>query len=774
MLYVMPRMLKKLLSVLFGCLEKLSFSKAFLNTPDAWFHPKHAYDVSIAETYGHFLQSSSFDSPPRLSSENKDQILEFVMVFDQLPYHVHRGDITTIRNYQARSFELASKLLDLPLFDLYSPQEQCFLMLPLRHSKQLDATQRVFEKINKLRAHHDGPEYTRFYKATLIDLGVLLNHASKVPVDLVPGLDFVSILDELLDGRDWDSLTKPPLIDSKNKVFQAVQTFFASLENDGKMPEKITVSLSGGVDSMVTLSIIKQLGIDVTAVHIDYGNRDTSYLEAELCLYWCNLLGVPLYIRRIDEIKRLKDEHGHIKDREIYEEVTARVRVGMYQLIGHSVVLGHNYDDATENILANLGKGQHHDLVRMKPVGEHSDPAQLRPLLDVPKSEILALAVSLGIPFSHDSTPEWAKRGLTRRQVIPALQALDPNIEAHLHAFAVLMDDRHAKQQAYIQTALKISDDSEDRGCEIDLEVAGKFSEFDWHDFFGLYCREKGLPFPSMKSIRNLMSRLPQMIQGDAINIHKMFTLEILEANKRARVVLERDISRSFVLNEHAPKRKSLEKVVALGHSDHALKGAHSELYQRVAAFLFKQLKPSTTGPGRQLIIELTDGLGAFVLVLMAYQLGYQKQLVVLGPKDEVLFEKMQSVLTDFLPGMNGLRSTSQDLDLKKSYSISTYATDDYLIPFLNSVITQDELKSFLELSPPVLSPKRDAVFVNDSVIAIQQLCDELGYRHSLEAIQSLYPVVDHHQRKLSEQMAKVFPGLGGSLVDLKDRLMNL
>ena len=42
---------------------------------------------------------------------------------------------------------------------------------------------------------------------------------------------------------------------------------------------KITVSLSGGIDSMVILWLLKNLDVSVSATHIIYGNREVSNEE---------------------------------------------------------------------------------------------------------------------------------------------------------------------------------------------------------------------------------------------------------------------------------------------------------------------------------------------------------------------------------------------------------------------------------------------------------------------------------------------------------------
>ena len=67
------------------------------------------------------------------------------------------------------------------------------------------------------------------------------------------------------------------------------------------LPEKIIVSLSGGVDSMVLLYILKNLlpNKDICVANIDYNNRYDSHLESKLAFKWAEYLNVPFKSRKI-------------------------------------------------------------------------------------------------------------------------------------------------------------------------------------------------------------------------------------------------------------------------------------------------------------------------------------------------------------------------------------------------------------------------------------------------------------------------------------------
>jgi tRNA(Ile)-lysidine synthetase-like protein len=191
----------------------------------------------------------------------------------------------------------------------------------------------------------------------------------------------------------------------------------------------ITVSLSGGVDSMVSawcLYVIQKetdLIFGLNAVHINYQNRPESDMEQHFVEEWCAILGISLYVRVIDKIRRNNSDSS----REWYESVTRDIRFGLYRTIGqnfegsHFVVLGHIKDDTIENIFTNLSKGQHiFNLKKLKIVDKMYDVQIFRPFLEIFKHQIENFACSFGIPWLLNTTPTWSNRGRMRNEFIPA------------------------------------------------------------------------------------------------------------------------------------------------------------------------------------------------------------------------------------------------------------------------------------------------------------------------------------------------------------------
>ena len=127
-----------------------------------------------------------------------------------------------------------------------------------------------------------------------------------------------------------------------------------------KLPEckKYVVSLSGGVDSMVLVSILKYLNFDVIAIHINYNNRFESYHEQLFLQKWCGINQIKLYVKEIKHIDRESSSN-----RSLYEEETTKIRFDFYKYVldkenCESILLGHHKDDIVENIFTNVCRGR--------------------------------------------------------------------------------------------------------------------------------------------------------------------------------------------------------------------------------------------------------------------------------------------------------------------------------------------------------------------------------------------------------------------------------
>ena len=75
---------------------------------------------------------------------------------------------------------------------------------------------------------------------------------------------------------------------------------------------KVCVSLSGGVDSMVLLYNLAQLqcaSFEVSAIHINYNNRESCPDEVVFVQQFCNRLDVSLDVCSMENLVRTRDKN---------------------------------------------------------------------------------------------------------------------------------------------------------------------------------------------------------------------------------------------------------------------------------------------------------------------------------------------------------------------------------------------------------------------------------------------------------------------------------
>ncbi len=464
--------MKKLFRKKLGQKRSMSeFKKFFLSHPELWFNAAADDDKFIVESFSHLILSD-YDF-------SKDSILEQILVYDQLTRHMKRLNlIQDIEPYDVMARELVYKNIN--KIEIYSPIERCFFLMPLRHTFNADIIEnQLLPLVLNWRMTEDTSEYRRFYQATLISLADL-----KKPIDVKPRRKTLD--PTIFDPRSCTNVDQITDLNQKIKIKY----------------QNIVVSLSGGVDSMICLKLVHQLNrkdMNIVAIHINYGNRDSADEEEEACRHYCHKLGIRLYVRHITEIKRNRSF-----DRDFYEQITRKIRFNSYkEFKDYAIVLGHNKDDSLENIFSNIKKKIHYDnLLGMSEESIENNVTILRPLLDMNKVEIIDLAVKNNIPFVYDSTPDWSDRGKMRDQLIPHIKGFDSNILEGLISMA--------KQYREIYQM------AEDNIENVRLEYGEGWVIFEECSYSGLYYWKQifykvttylGIPMIANKSIINFIGK---------------------------------------------------------------------------------------------------------------------------------------------------------------------------------------------------------------------------------------------------------------------------
>ncbi|HEY1172620.1 MAG TPA: tRNA lysidine(34) synthetase TilS [Verrucomicrobiae bacterium] len=199
--------------------------------------------------------------------------------------------------------------------------------------------------------------------------------------------------------------------------------------------EAVLVAVSGGVDSMVLLDVLRQLaetdGFTILVVHFNHQLRGrAANLDEKLVQKYCVKHGVLFEAGR-------GDVRGLAKEKKISIEMAAReLRLDFLSLVAEElrcnrVAVAHHADDQVELFFIRLFRGSGGDGLggmeweRAFP-GEESGLRLVRPLLDLDKAELLQYAKQHAVPYREDATNKDTKifRNRIRQKLVPEIRTL--------------------------------------------------------------------------------------------------------------------------------------------------------------------------------------------------------------------------------------------------------------------------------------------------------------------------------------------------------------
>ena len=189
--------------------------------------------------------------------------------------------------------------------------------------------------------------------------------------------------------------------------------------------DRILLTVSGGVDSMVMLALMAGLGYRIGVAHCNFQLRGAESDEDEaLVVREAARYGAPCYNRRFDTQGEME------RTGESMEMAARRLRYAWFEELrgehGYAAIaVAHHADDSIETFFINLLRGT--GLRGLTGISTRNGHV-VRPLSCASRREILEFAVAHTIPFREDSSNRSTKylRNKIRLGLIPRIREINP------------------------------------------------------------------------------------------------------------------------------------------------------------------------------------------------------------------------------------------------------------------------------------------------------------------------------------------------------------
>lgn len=191
---------------------------------------------------------------------------------------------------------------------------------------------------------------------------------------------------------------------------------------------RILIALSGGVDSVVLVTLMHKANYNIALAHCNFhlrdeeSNRDEAFVRS-----WAKENNVELFVKEFDT-------YGYMKENKISLEMAARdLRYEWFNSLMETkkfdfLCTAHHLDDSIETFFINLLRGT--GIAGLHGIQAKNDKIT-RPLLFATREEILNYAKENNITYVEDSTNAETKftRNKIRHNLFPILKEINPNFE---------------------------------------------------------------------------------------------------------------------------------------------------------------------------------------------------------------------------------------------------------------------------------------------------------------------------------------------------------
>ncbi len=270
---------------------------------------------------------------------------------------------------------------------------------------------------------------------------------------------------------------------------------------------RLTLGFSGGIDSIVLLDVLAALAarrpFRLSCLHIHHGLSPHADRWADFAQRVARQYGIDCGVRKVElDVRSGLGLEG-------------AARAARYAAFDESdcdfVVFAHQQDDQAETLLLHLVRGAGVAGLAAMPVVRRlnearAHPRLLRPMLDVPRSDIEAYARTHALQWVEDESNSDVSlaRNFVRHRIMPLLESLNSAARPNIARAATHLGDAAALLDAVARDDLAAAGDGE----SIDLAVLRDIGQVRARNMLRLWLALHGVSAPDTAELREALRQL--------------------------------------------------------------------------------------------------------------------------------------------------------------------------------------------------------------------------------------------------------------------------